>query len=333
MGKLFNFFSGSSTKEKKGISKKEAEKLKNLNFANFLKVLGVRFNTIMKANGLFLLCNIPILFAFYATAGFHNIKTRVPVDLFFPNVYGATIYEGNNASTAALNGLFGFFTNFSIPSTTTIILYCISLLTILTFGLSNAGLTYLMRESVRGNVVMAWADFWSAIKKNFKQCIFIGIADIIVVFLLVYDLFVFYQTSNDTTGAIGFTAILIISFTYLIMRNYIYMLSITFDFKFKVVVNYSFRLALLGIKRNLAAVFGIILVIVLNFFIAQFILAIGLILPFILTIGLCSFIGAYTSWPVVEKYLIDKDVEKKKKNALYEYYDIEEDENGEEDKK
>ena len=328
MGKFFNFFSGSSTKDGKGISKKEAEKLKILNFANFIKLLGIRFNTIVKANGLFLLCNIPILFALYATAGFHNIKTRVPVDLFFPNVYGATVYEGNNAATTALNGLFGFFTNFSVPSTTTIIIYCISLLCIFTFGLSNAGLTYLMRESVRGKVVMAWSDFWSTIKKNFKQCIIIGIFDIIVVFLLIYDLFVFYQTSNDTTGAIGFTAILILSFTYLIMRNYIYLISITFNFKLKVVMNYSFRLALLGIKRNLVAVAGIIIAVLLNMFIAQFILALGLLLPFIFTIGLCSFTGAYTAWPVVEKFLIDKEAEKNKKKALYEYYDLEDNENG-----
>ncbi|MDD2268833.1 MAG: YesL family protein [Eubacteriales bacterium] len=328
MGKLFNFFSGNSTKERKEISKEEAKKLKNLNFANFFKLLGVRFNNIVKGNGLFLLCNIPILFAVYATAGYHNIKTRVPTDLFFPNVYGATVYEGNNAVTAALNGLFGFFTNFSVPSTTTIILYLISFLCIFTFGLSNAGLTYLMRESVRSNVVMAWSDFWSTIKKNFKQCLFIGVFDIIVIFLLVYDLVVFYQTSNDTTGAIGFTAILLLSFTYLIMRNYIYLIAITFDFKFKVIMNYSFRLSLLGIKRNLAGVVGIVVVIILNFIIAGFALAIGLILPFIITIGICAFIGAYTAWPVVEKYLVDVDAEKKKK-TLYEYYDFEDDVSGE----
>lgn len=329
MGKLSNFFSSQSgkdeqnkaPKDKKGVSKKEAIKLKDLNFINFFKLFTVRFDTMVKTNGLFLLCNIPIMFALYAMAGYNNIKTRVPVDLFFPNIYGVRVYEGNNAATSALNGLFGMFTDYSIPSNITLVFYALSLLCILTFGLSNVGVTYIMRETVRGKVVMAWADFWSAIKKNWKQGLILGVFDIAVIYLLVYDLIVFYQTSNDTTGAIGFTAILVLSFTYLIMRNYIYLMCVTFDFKFTRIINYAFRLALLGIKRNILGVVGILLVIYLNYMVAVIFLPLGLLLPFIFTVGISSFIGAYTAWPIVEKYLVDK--EQKKSTAVFEYYDIE----------
>ena len=163
MGKISNFFTGKSgqsgqstnIKDKKGVSKKEALKLKDLNFINFFKLFTVRFDTMVKANGLFLLCNIPIIFAIYGMAGYNNIKTRVPIDLFFPNIYGVTVYEGNNAATSALNGLFGMFTDYSIPSNITLIFYAISLLCILTFGLSNVGVTYVMRETVRGKIVMS----------------------------------------------------------------------------------------------------------------------------------------------------------------------------------
>lgn len=330
MGKLFNFFSGhggedgqnNNAKDKKGVTKKEALKLKELNLINFFKLFSVRFDTMVKANGLFLLCNIPIMFALYAMAGYNNIKTRVPVDLFFPNIYGARIYEGNNAATASLNGLFGMFTDYSVPSNITLVFFGLSLLCILTFGLSNVGVTYLMRETVRGKVVMTWTDFWSTIKKNWKQGLLLGVFDITIIYLLVYDLLVFYQTSNDTTGAIGFTAILILSFTYLIMRNYIYLMCVTFDFKFTRIINYSFRLALIGIKRNILGVIGILLVIYLNYMVAVVFLPLGLLLPFIFTIGISSFIGAYTAWPIVEKYLVDK--EQKKSTSVFEYYDIEE---------
>ena len=330
MGKLSNFLSpqgGKDTKkkvpkDKKGVSKKEAIKLKELNFINFFKLFTVRFDTMIKSNGLFLLCNIPIIFALYAAAGYNNLKTRVPVDLFYPNIYGVRAYEGNNAVTSALNGIFGMFTDYSVPSNVTLIFYALSLLCVLTFGLSNVGVNYVMRETVRGKVVMAWADFWSTIKKNWKQALLLGVFDITIIFLLIYDLIVFYQTSNDTTGAIGFTAILILSFTYLIMRNYIYLLCVTFDFKFTKVINYAFRLALLGIKRNILGVIGIMFAIYLNYMVAVLFLPLGLLLPFIFTVGISSFIGAYTAWPIVDKYLVDKDI-KKKSTAVFEYYDIE----------
>lgn len=57
------------------------------------------------------------------------------------------------------------------------------------FGLMNVGTTYITRGYVRGDPVYILSDFKYALKQNWKQGIVLGLIDLLVVFLLVFDIF------------------------------------------------------------------------------------------------------------------------------------------------
>lgn len=65
----------------------------------------------------------------------------------------------------------------------------------LLFGPLSAGVAYVTRGYVRGDPVYLLADFRYAIKTNWKQAILLGLLDLLVVFMLIYD--VFYWSNMD----------------------------------------------------------------------------------------------------------------------------------------
>ena len=101
---------------------------------------------------------------------------------------------------------------------------------------------------------------------------------------------------------------------YFVMRLYIYPMMITFDLPIKKLLKNALIFAMLGIKRNIMALLGIVLLVVLNFFAIVWGLSIGLsvtlILPFFYLAALWGFIGVYAAYPVIQKYMIDPYIQK-----------------------
>ena len=71
--------------------------------------------------------------------------------------------------------------------------------------------------------------------------------------------------------------------------------------------------SVLGIKRNVAAFFGIVLIIGINLLLILGGLSIGLatplILPLFYLLGVSGFITTYAAYPVIKKYMIDPYVD------------------------
>lgn len=74
-------------------------------------------------------------------------------------------------------------------SGTTWAFYSFLAVSLVLFGLFNAGTTYIVRGYVRGDPVYIFSDFKYAIKSNWKQGIVLGIIDLLVIYLLVFDIF------------------------------------------------------------------------------------------------------------------------------------------------
>ena len=95
---------------------------------------------------------------------------------------------------------------------------------------------------------------------------------------------------------------------YALMRPYIYLMLITFDIKTSKIFKNALIFSILGIKRNIMAVLGIVLMAALN--VALIILglsinfAVPIILPFFYFLAFSGFMSAYAVWPVIEKYMI-----------------------------
>ncbi len=273
------------------------------NFKGFFVMYGRKFWNLSNLSLLYALCNIPVFFLLFAFAGFLNDSVLVPASPMFAAYYGFEAVTGGGA----INQIFPFvgaFTSASVPTTGTYICYGISALFFVTFGLSNVGAAYCIRGYTRGEPVFLMSEFFSCVKRNFRQGLIIGILDICFSVLLVWD-YLFWSGQPGFVNAMFMYFSLFLCVLYFFMRYYIYTMAITFDLSIYKIFKDAFLLSFLGFKRNFLALLGIILTIALNLQIFFIIPSVGIMLPIIITSSTLMFISGYASYPVIKKYMID----------------------------
>ncbi len=130
------------------------------------------------------------------------------------------------------------------------------LLTLLgvTSGFAAAGMTNITRNMAVDTHSFGTSDFFSTIKKNWKQALPAGIINSIIIAFLAYDIYFFYyqfmatgQTFHLVFLAVCITVLLI----FFIVRYYLWFILTTFKLKLKQIYINSLKLSLLGIKNNL----------------------------------------------------------------------------------
>lgn len=292
---LFKFFTP------KSITKDDEFAEIPTNFKGFFVMLGRKFWNISNLSLVYSLVNLPILFLLL------GIGLRTPVTVVSSPMNAAFYGFWQVSESQSLSSIYPFVSSVgasSVSSVASYICYGISALFIFTFGISNAGAAYVVRAFNRGDPVFLISDFFGAVKRNWKQATVVGILDILLCLVLVFD-YTFWMSQPGFINGILMYFALFLCVLYFIMRFYIYTMLITFDLSvFKLLKN-AFLLTFLGLKRNLVAFFGIVFVIFLSFFLCGLYLPIGIILPIILTFALVMFISGYASWPVIKKYMID----------------------------
>lgn len=304
MGKLFNLFSGSNNKNGKGISKEQAVYDKKLGFGFFFKLLKMRFGKLSASNLIFSLCNLPVFFALFGLAGFLDSTVSTASNPLYAQLYGIMQYESNPV-VSALYGAIGTQTEMRVVSLASEILMYSALLLIFTFGLSTIGLVYNMRNVCKGESVYTWSDYFESIKKNFRQGFILGILDIVICALLVYDIVAYRANAgNGFVMLVFFYASVLFAAVYYIMRFYMYIQLVTCKMKLGKIIKNSFLLVPLGIKRNIAGFVGSLIFAVI--FVYAFILlpSFTIILLFMFAIAFLTYIGVYCAYPVVDKYVI-----------------------------
>ncbi len=276
-------------------------------FAFFFKLTGRNMRRLFSLNLMLVIANFPIFLILLANSQNLHKTALAPASALAAPLYGASYFGAASPAASAMYGLHGVTTPVAYwtpIALTVLIIGCVLLL--FTFGLSVIGTTYIMRNMVRGEMVFMKDDFFYAIKRNVKQGLILGILDFVFVFLLFYDIYFFYLNfGGGTWSVVGFWASLVIFFFYFIMRFYTYLQALTFDLSLKKIFKNSLIFSILGMKRNLLALLGIICVIVLNFFIMQVLLPVGILLPFLISVSLMTFMANYAAWPVVKRYMID----------------------------
>ena len=224
----------------------------------------------------------------------------------FPTLYGVSLFESGSPAVASLLGIFGRVTTgyaYNVPS---IILACLSCLIVFTFGCANVGTTYILRNMVREEAVFLWSDFKYAIKRNWKQALPMGIIDSLMIALLVYAISFYNVNINNGGLTVPF---LIISWAalilYFFMRLYIYLMIVTFDLKLSKILKNATFFAILGFKRNIMVLFGVVIMAVLTLGLCIVFLPIGIIIPFTIMFSLGGFMGTYAAYPKIKQIMID----------------------------
>lgn len=304
MGKSFNLFNRDPNK---GISKESAVKNSNKGFASFFSTFKNRFSIITISSIIFSICNFPFFLFLLGLSGNFDSYTTTPTTPLFAQIYGLRNAGSNNLLLSGLETLFGQNSSLQIVSTASHILqYCIILLAI-TLGLSTIGICYNLREVTRGESVSTFSDFFITIKKNILKGTIVSVLDAVVIFFLYYDILVYY--SNMKAGSnfliqMSFYLILIISILYYQFRFYVYLNIVTFEMKFKTILKNALYLLFLGWKRNVCGLIGAFVSIILMYYIYLFFPSVGILLPVIIGFGFLNYIGVFTAFPVINKYII-----------------------------
>ena len=174
------------------------------------------------------------------------------------------------------------------------------------YGPLTAGLTFCTRNIVSRKVFWV-SDLFSRAKSNFKQGLILGLIDIFV-FLscLLYLKMDIGGNGMNFYGVIKFIAIFI-AIAYFVMRFYTYTMAVTFELSIKDIFNNARLFLVLGFLKNLIAI--LIGLIVLISFISTPV--IDTFLFFALYFSLCRFSAVFSTYPVIEKYMLKS---KKAKN-------------------
>ena len=296
--KIFDF-----NKEGKGVSKKDIDGPTNLN--GFFRQYKRKFSRLLSVNIFMVLGNFPLFFAGFSLAGYGAIHSSIQSSALFPAVYTVTKFDPSPV-TDALNSVYGIPVGLTANTTVSIVLMALSLLTLFTFGLTNVGTTYILRNLAKGDPVFMWSDFWYAIKRNWKQGILLGIIDILVAVVLCIDINFWRNTGLNFLSSIGFYASLAMLILYFFMRFYMYIMLVTFDLSLFKILKNSLIFAIIGFKRNIVVTLGIVILVILNLMLFFSPLQpLAIVLPLVLTISNGAFMSTYAAWFKIKEIMID----------------------------
>ena len=271
------------------------------NFKGFFVMFVRKFWNLSNLSLMYSFMNLPFIFVFLAFACVE--QENVTASPMFASLFGfSTVSE--NIPFAQFYPFLSAFKTTSYFSTASYVCLGISCLSVFTFGLSNVGAAYVIRGYNRGDPVFLVTDFFGTIKRNWKMGIVVGLCDIFLSAVLVFD-FLFWSGQEGFFNGILMYFSLFLCVLYFMMRFYIYTITITFDLSLYKIFKDEFLLSFLGFKRNVLAFFGIIILVFVSLYICTLYLPLGVMLPIILTFAMAMFITGYASYPVIKKYMID----------------------------
>jgi len=288
----------------KGIDPGE-DRTPNLKF--FFKQFGRKFSKILSLNMLMIFQILPIIAAVFIYL-FVTPTTPTHVHPEYTVLYGMD-FASSSATTSTNLGAFSY--QLGIPEYGTGVYWAIGILIgilVLTYGWQKVASVYITRGLVRGDSVFILSDFFYAIKKNFRQGFFFGLIDCLIMFILGFNLIFFLNSPPTMRNVIMQGTTLALICIYIVMRFYIYLMLVTFNIKIFKAMKNALIFTILGIKRNLLACLGLIIVTAIAVVPMLLLLpkfGVALVLPLIYYLGTCSFIYTYAAYPVVKKYMID----------------------------
>ena len=297
------------TREGRGVSKTESELPPGLR--RFFLCLKNNIGKLLSLNIMMVLGNFPFLFIIIALAGYTQKNYMLPLSDFYQNLLGHFFATGNNLGPLEMSqiAMEGMMHNTLAPTALTYVFYALGALFLFTFGLVNCGSAYVLRNMVSGEPVFVWADFWYAIKRNWKQALPFGIADGLICGIFCLNISSMVGGVTNFFQSFMFWSNIAILIVFFFMRYYIYLQMVTFDLKMFKIIKNSLIFSLLGFKRNFVAFLGIIILVFLE--LLFLIGAGGLLLPFavalplILMLSVCSLMKIFASYFKVKELMID----------------------------
>lgn len=276
----------------------------------YFKLLGRRFWKLISLNIMMLPMILPLLIAAYLYLGID--RTPIQNQPIFSQLYGANLIESSPSSTFLLD-LFGAQKQIPVytGTGTYIAIGIVIAILVITFGWQNAGATYILRSMVRGEPVFLISDYFYAVKRNLKQGLLMGIFDCAAIFLLIFDFTYFSGMASSFWTDVCYFAVIAIGILYFFMRFYVYLMMITFELPIRKILKNALIFTVLGIKRNLMGLLGIVLITAVQvllfavFAMTPLSIAIPLMLMLLYFMAVNAFTAAYAAYPIIDRYMIE----------------------------
>ncbi len=304
--KRFKLFD--SQREGKGVSK-NTKKLEP-GLKRFFISYKDHFGKLVSVNIFFILGNFPIIFLIAALAGVTQNRIFLPLSDVFQNMMGIFASDGGMTPySMAMYAIEGLQSASYSPTALTYVFYSLGALTIFTFGIVNVGTAYIIRNMVAGEPIFVWTDFWYAVKRNWKQALPFGAIDALICALLVYNIYSLITTTSAFFASLMFWSSVVIFILYFFMRYYMYVQMVTFKLTvFKMLKN-SLIFALVGFKRNIMALIGCILLIIIEFLLlfgtAGILVPIAVAAPLAIMFSTFAYMKVYASYFKIKEIMID----------------------------
>ncbi len=281
----------------------------------FFKLWGRKFWRLVEVTLLIDIQFLPLITCVFLYLAGPKVSTQS--SMLYPALLGAQTAMPTTVGSTLFNSAAGLLHTTPIfNSWAHWVMLALAIFQLVTYGWQKVGTTYILRNMVRGDGVFLISDYFYAIKRNFKQGFFLGVIDCILLGTLAFN-FIYYS-SVAVSGFVSFMYVLTIalSIIYAIMRFYTYLMLVTFDMKISKIVKNALIFSVLGIKRNIMAILGIVLFLALFVALGILLMNVGvaavLILPMIFFFGSAGFMYIYAAWPIVERYMIAPVTDKAK---------------------
>ncbi|MBR7117253.1 MAG: hypothetical protein IKC87_06060 [Clostridia bacterium] len=294
-------------KDGRGISKKASELGTGLK--RFFVSYKNNFDKILYCNIFMVLGNFPVLFLIIALAGYTQDNSSLPMYDLFQNLVPFFSENVGTPFGMTVYALAGIQNQILVPTTLTYVFYGIGALTLVTFGLVNVGTAYILRNIAMGEPVFTWYDFWYAIKRNWKQALPFGIIDVLINAVLIFNIYNMMMTEQNFFESTMMWMNVVILILYFFMRPYIYVQMVTFNLSvFKMIKN-SMIFALLGIKRNLLALLGIlvgvVVEVILVFGVGGILLPLGVAAPLAILFSSFAYMKVFAAYYKIKEVMVD----------------------------
>lgn len=290
----------------KGISKQKP--LKESGLARFFLTFKDNFGKILTVNIIMVLGNFPLLFIVAVLSGFTKLEAYLPASDLFQNLGGVFMIESPSPSQMTIYALEGLQSQVLVNTTLTYVFWGIGVLFFFTFGIVNAGTAYILRNIAMGEPVFVWSDFIYAVKRNWKQALPFGIIDGLINTILIFNIYTTISSADFITSMM-FWGNIILVILYFFMRCYIYVQMVTFKLSLFKILKNSLIFALLGLKRNVMALIGTLLLILFEIlFVFSFggiLLSLGVALPLALMFSAMAYMKVYAAYFKIKEIMIE----------------------------
>ncbi len=175
---------------------------------------------------------------------------------------------------------------------------------IVTIGPATAAMTHVMRKFILGDPIFMFHEYVNAFKKNFKQSFIMGLIDLPVATILLYNINAYagmVTEESDMGTKLILAGSIAMGFVLIMMHFYIYPQIVALNLNLVQILKNSFILMIAGFKRSFVSFFLWFVIISLLYLGLPFTV---FLLPFIPCSWLC-FISTFCVYPVIQKYIIN----------------------------